>query len=82
MPTIAAGINQALMLSLSMVRDRRPDRRRAGRPSVYSGINRLDVGMATTAGVAIVVIAISVDRIGRALSEAQHRNRADKTKGN
>lgn len=82
MPTIAAGINQALMLSLSMVVIAALIGAGGLGLSVYSGINRLDVGMATTAGVAIVVIAISVDRIGRALSEAQHRNRADNTKGN
>jgi len=73
LPTIAAGINQALMLSLSMVVIAALIGAGGLGLTVYSGINRLDVGMATTAGIAIVIIAISVDRIGRALVDDVRR---------
>jgi len=37
--------------------------------SVYQGINRLDVGLAGIAGLAIVLVAISFDRITQAVAE-------------
>jgi glycine betaine/proline transport system permease protein len=70
LPTIMTGVNQALMLSLSMVVIAALIGAGGLGLSVYSGINRLDVGMATTAGIAIVLIAITVDRIGRAFAES------------
>lgn len=69
LPTIVTGVNQALMLALSMVVIAALIGAGGLGLSVYSGINRLDVGMATTAGLAIVFIAIAIDRIGRAFAE-------------
>jgi glycine betaine/proline transport system permease protein len=82
-PTIMAGVNQALMLSLSMVVIAALIGAGGLGLSVYSGINRLDVGMATTAGIAIVLIAITVDRMGRALVEGSSSRQANRrSKGN
>jgi glycine betaine/proline transport system permease protein len=39
--------------------------------TVYQGINRLDVGLAGIAGIAIVLVAISLDRITQAMSGRQ-----------
>jgi glycine betaine/proline transport system permease protein len=69
LPTIVTGVNQALMLALSMVVIAALIGAGGLGLSVYAGINRLDVGMATTAGLAIVFIAIAIDRIGRAFAE-------------
>lgn len=69
LPTIVTGVNQSLMLALSMVVIAALIGAGGLGLSVYSGINRLDVGMATTAGLAIVFIAIAIDRIGRAFAD-------------
>ena len=42
--------------------------------AVYSGINRLDVGVAATAGLSIVLIAIIMDRIGQAFVNRYSNN--------
>ncbi len=65
MPTIMTGLNQALMLSLSMVVVAALIGAGGLGLSVYSGINRLDVGLAGIAGLAIVALAIILDRIVR-----------------
>lgn len=65
MPTIMTGLNQALMLSLSMVVVAALIGAGGLGLSVYSGINRLDVGLAGIAGLAIVILAIVLDRIVR-----------------
>jgi glycine betaine/proline transport system permease protein len=66
LPAIATGINQSLMISLSMVVVAALIGAGGLGLAVYTGINRLDVGIAATAGIAIVFIAIIVDRIGQA----------------
>lgn len=66
LPTIVTGINQSLMLSLSMVVIAALIGAGGLGLAVYSGINRLDVGVAATAGLSIVLIAIIMDRIGQA----------------
>jgi glycine betaine/proline transport system permease protein len=68
MPTIMAGVNQSLMLSLSMVVVAALIGAGGLGLSVYEGINRLDVGLAGIAGLAIVLIAISFDRITQAIA--------------
>ena len=71
MPTIMAGLNQCLMLSLSMVVIAAPIGAGGLGRTVYQGINRLDVGLAGIAGITIVLIAISLDRITQAMSGRQ-----------
>ena len=71
MPTIMAGMNQCLMLSLSMVVIAALIGAGGLGLTVYQGINRLDVGLAGIAGIAIVLVAISLDRITQGISSRQ-----------
>ena len=62
-PTIMAGINQSIMLSLSMV----VIASMVGAPGlgeqVYRAVTQLKTGVGVEAGVAIVIVAIILDRI-------------------
>jgi glycine betaine/proline transport system permease protein len=69
LPTIMAGLNQSLMLSLSMTVVAAMIGAGGLGLAVYEGINRLDVGLAGIAGLAIVLVAISFDRITQALGQ-------------
>jgi glycine betaine/proline transport system permease protein len=69
MRTIMAGINQTLMLALSMVVIAALIGAGGLGFTVNTGLGRLDVGMATAGGVGIVLIAIILDRITQALGE-------------
>jgi glycine betaine/proline transport system permease protein len=74
LPTIVTGVNQSLMLSLSMVVIAALIGAGGLGLAVYSGINRLDVGVAATAGLSIVLIAIIMDRIGQAFVNRYSNN--------
>ena len=66
--TIMAGVNQVIMLSLSMVViSGLAGAGGLGEP-VVTGLSQLDVGISFVGGVGIVVIAIMLDRITRALA--------------
>lgn len=67
--TIMAGLNQTLMLSLSMVVIAALIGAGGLGLTVYTGLGRLDVGGATAGGVGIVLLAIILDRITQALGE-------------
>lgn len=67
--TIMAGLNQTLMLSLSMVVIAALIGAGGLGLTVYTGLGRLDVGAATAGGVGIVLLAIVLDRITQALGE-------------
>lgn len=69
MPSIMAGINQALMLSLSMVVIASMIAVGGLGQMVLRGIGRLDMGLATIGGVGIVLLAIMLDRITQAMGE-------------
>ena len=62
-PTIMAGINQVIMLSLSMV----VIAGMVGAPGLGSDIvkalNRIDAGLGFEAGIAVVIVAIFLDRV-------------------
>lgn len=73
--TIMAGVNQTLMLALSMVVIAALIGAGGLGLTVYTGLSRLDVGLATAGGVGIVLLAIIIDRITQALGEGQ-TNRA------
>lgn len=73
MPSIMAGINQALMLSLSMVVIASMIAVGGLGQMVLRGIGRLDMGLATIGGLGIVLLAISLDRITQAMGQ-QRRN--------
>lgn len=67
--TIMAGLNQTLMLALSMVVIAALIGAGGLGLTVYTGLGRLDVGAATEGGVGIVLMAIILDRITQALGE-------------
>jgi len=67
MPTIMAGVNQTLMLALSMVVIASMIAVGGLGQMVLRGIGRLDMGLATVGGVGIVLLAIIIDRMTQAL---------------
>jgi glycine betaine/proline transport system permease protein len=71
MPTIMAGVNQTLMLALSMVVIGSMIAVGGLGQMVLRGIGRLDMGLATIGGVGIVILAIILDRITQALGQAR-----------
>ncbi|GHC91426.1 glycine/betaine ABC transporter permease [Pseudorhodoferax aquiterrae] len=74
MPSIMAGINQALMLSLSMVVIASMIAVGGLGQMVLRGIGRLDMGLATVGGLGIVLLAITLDRITQAMGQARREN--------
>lgn len=69
MPTIMAGVNQTLMLSLSMVVIASMISVAGLGLMVLRGIGRLDIGLATVGGLGIVILAIILDRMTQALGK-------------
>jgi len=67
--TIMAGLNQTLMLALSMAVIAALIGAGGLGLIVYTGLGRLDVGAATEGGLGIVLIAIMLDRITQGLGE-------------
>lgn len=68
-PTIMAGINQNLMLSLSMVVIASMIAVGGLGQMVLRGIGRLDMGLAAIGGLAIVLLAIMLDRITQTMGQ-------------
>jgi glycine betaine/proline transport system permease protein len=71
MPTIMAGVNQTLMLALSMVVIASMIAVGGLGQMVLRGIGRLDMGLATIGGVGIVILAIILDRMTQAVGQAR-----------
>lgn len=71
MPSIMAGVNQALMLSLSMVVIASMIAVGGLGQMVLRGIGRLDMGLATIGGLGIVLLAVTLDRITQAMGQAR-----------
>jgi glycine betaine/proline transport system permease protein len=71
MPSIMAGINQALMLSLSMVVIASMIAVGGLGLMVLRGIGRLDMGLATVGGLGIVILAIVLDRLTQAMTHTE-----------
>ena len=73
-PTIMAGVNQSIMLALSMV----VTASLVGAPGlgadVYRAVSQIDVGSGFEAGLSIVFIAIVLDRITQNLRNPAYRN--------
>jgi len=74
MPTIMAGVNQTLMLALSMVVIASMIAVGGLGQMVLRGIGRLDMGLATVGGVGIVLLAIVLDRITQSMG-AENREK-------
>ena len=62
-PTIMAGVNQVIMLSLSMVVIAGLAGAGGVAAEIVAGVTRLDVGRGLLAGLAIVILAIFLDRV-------------------
>lgn len=71
MPTIMAGVNQTIMLSLSMVVIAAMIGASGLGVPVVEGLNALRIGLAGIGGLAIVLLAIVLDRITQALGEGR-----------
>ncbi|PLX47924.1 MAG: proline/glycine betaine ABC transporter permease ProW [Desulfobulbaceae bacterium] len=67
MPTIMAGVNQTLMLALSMVVIASMIAVGGLGQMVLRGIGRLDMGLAAIGGLGIVLLAILLDRLTQAM---------------
>ncbi len=67
MPTIMAGINQVIMLSLSMVVISGMVGAGGLGAEVVASLNRIDVALGFEAGLAVVILAIYLDRLTAAL---------------
>ncbi len=71
--TIMAGLNQTLMLALSMTVIAALIGAGGLGLTVYTGLGRLDVGAASVGGLGIVLIAIILDRVTQALGSPSGR---------
>ncbi|UHL63585.1 ABC transporter permease subunit [Paralcaligenes sp. KSB-10] len=70
-PSIMAGVNQTTMMSLSMVVVASMIGARGLGEDVLAGIQTLNVGLGLQAGLAIVILAIVIDRITQAYGKSQ-----------
>jgi len=81
LPNIMQGVNQCVMMSLAMVVIASMIGTRGIGDEVLLGLQQLNVGMATEAGIAIVLLAIIFDRITQAYGEKiQERTQPEKKK--
>jgi glycine betaine/proline transport system permease protein len=70
-PSIMAGLNQTIMMALSMIVVASMIGARGLGEQVLNGIQRLDIGMGLEAGIGIVILAIVMDRITQAFGARQ-----------
>ncbi|WP_108061643.1 glycine betaine/L-proline ABC transporter permease ProW [Poseidonibacter lekithochrous] len=77
MPTIMAGVNQTLMLALSMVVIASMIAVGGLGQMVLRGIGRLDIGLAAVGGLGIVLLAVILDRLTQ---EMGNKDKNDKRK--
>lgn len=77
-PSIMAGINQTTMMALAMVVVASMIGARGLGEDVLAGIQTLDIGRGLQAGIAIVILAIVIDRITQAYGEPLRKRRAGK----
>ena len=73
LPSIMAGINQTIMMALSMVVIASMIGARGLGENVLAGIQTLNVGKGLEAGLAIVALAIVIDRITQAYGKPRRR---------
>lgn len=75
MPTIMAGVNQTLMLSLSMVVIASMIAVGGLGQMVLRGIGRLDIGLAAVGGLGIVLLAVILDRLTQEVGKKDKSDR-------
>ena len=71
LPTIMAGLNQTIMMALSMVVVASMIGARGLGETVLNGIQTLDVGKGLEAGLGIVILAVVLDRITQSFGKTQ-----------
>ncbi len=76
MPTIMAGVNQVIMLALSMVVISGIVGAGGLGAVVFRGVTRLDIGLGFEGGIAVVILAIFLDRMTAALGQTRAEVRA------
>ena len=74
MPSIMAGINQTIMLGLSMVVIASMIGAGGLGNTVLTGIQRLDVGLGFEGGLGVVVLAIILDRLTQSFGQAGRKD--------
>ena len=72
-PTIMAGLNQTIMMALSMVVVASMIGARGLGEQVLNGIQTLDVGKGLEAGLGIVILAIVLDRITQGFGRSSRK---------
>lgn len=72
-PTILAGINQTIMLSLSMVVVSAMIGAGGLGREVYNGITQMQIGTGFEGGLAIVILAMILDRITQSLNKSKNK---------
>ncbi len=78
LPTIMAGLNQTIMLALSMVVIAAIIGAGGLGLEVFQGLNRLDIGQAFVGGLGIVLLAMVLDRITQGLGDKAPGSRASR----
>ncbi len=68
-PSIMAGVNQSIMMALAMVVIASMIGSRGLGEDVLAGINNMDMGRGMQSGLAIVILAIVIDRISQAYGQ-------------
>lgn len=77
MPTLMAGVNQVIMLALSMVVMAGIVGAGGLGAVVYRGVTRLDVGLGFEGGLAVVILAIFLDRLTAAFNMSKGGRKVD-----
>lgn len=72
MPSIMAGVNQNIMLALSMVVIASMIGAGGLGNEVLRGIQRMDIGLGFEGGIGVVLLAVVLDRITQSFGEARH----------
>jgi len=75
-PQLMVGVNQVIMLSLNMVIIASMIGAGGLGYDVLTALRRLDIGGGIEAGLAIVVMAVALDRLSQAFSSQEHARRA------
>ncbi|PRX27154.1 glycine betaine/proline transport system permease protein [Orenia metallireducens] len=73
LPAIMTGINQSIMLSLSMVVIASMIGASGLGAQVLNGIQRMEIGVGFEAGLAVVILAIILDRVTSGISQSSDR---------
>jgi glycine betaine/proline transport system permease protein len=73
LPTVMSGVNQTIMLALSMVVITSMIGGGGLGDVVLRGIQQLDVGLGFEGGIAVVILAVILDRLSQGLSPSHRR---------